>query len=392
MEGPRAARESEFKELISLINRDFRTGTDQDIRTDYPLVFNHSMLDFLRIIKDDGKVVSQVPILPRQVIASDDRFTIGDISPTITHPDYRHRGYGTLCLRDCNRIATENCWPISVLWTLEPTFPFYQHSGFAAVASQGWVYKLIPEDSSLFEKGQFEIIKYNPQTTEYLDDIIKIHDAEPYRIDRTPIQYKALSSLPKINLTLAIKQAKVAAYLIFGEGINKPGIIEAGGSTAAVESILNTLLKDPPHKEIEAQVPFTPTTLGKILQSKKLQTRLPIEQAKGHGYQMMRINSMDKFFRKITNYLNRKSAQLQGNICLVCKESGETVTLKLNKGCVDISNEPLLGKLILTRRQLAQLIFGHHPKAKPVTTNGKAGKILKKLFPFYFPVWQLDHS
>ena len=101
---------------------------------------------------------------------------------------------------------------------------------------------------------------------------------------------------------------------------------------------------------------------------------------------------LDKFFRKITNYLNRKSAQLQGNLCLVCKESDETITLTLNKGRVDISNKPLPEKLILTRRQLAQLIFGHHPKAKPVTINRKAGKILKKLFPFYFPVWQLDHS
>ena len=40
MDGPRACREDEFDEAIALINSVFRAESDQDIRTDYPLVFN----------------------------------------------------------------------------------------------------------------------------------------------------------------------------------------------------------------------------------------------------------------------------------------------------------------------------------------------------------------
>ena len=48
IDGPRGCRASEFEEVIGLINSVFRTGTDQDIRTDYPLVFNHSKIEYAR--------------------------------------------------------------------------------------------------------------------------------------------------------------------------------------------------------------------------------------------------------------------------------------------------------------------------------------------------------
>ena len=137
MDGSRGCGESEFGEVISLINRVFRKGADQDICTDYPLVFDRSKLEYMRVVKVDGKVVSHVPVAPRQVVALGDEFTIGIIGPTVTHPDYRRKGYATLCLRDCVRIMEVRGWPVSALWTEVPTFPFYQHSDYEAVGSQG---------------------------------------------------------------------------------------------------------------------------------------------------------------------------------------------------------------------------------------------------------------
>ena len=49
-------------------------------------------------------------------------------------------------------------------------------------------------------------------------------------------------------------------------------------------------------------------------------------------------------------------------------------------------------KIELSRRQLTRLIFGAHPAADPIQPGGKVGEILEKIFPFYFPVWELDHS
>ena len=106
-DGPRACRASEFEEVIALINQVFRAGTNQDIRTDYPLVFNHSRMEYMRILKVDEQVVAHVPVWFREAIVGDDRLPFGIISPTVTHPDYRRRGYATRCLRDCVRIMEE---------------------------------------------------------------------------------------------------------------------------------------------------------------------------------------------------------------------------------------------------------------------------------------------
>ena len=393
MDGPRACRESEFDEIIALINQVFREGTDQDIRTDYPLVFNSSKLGYMRIIKVDDKVVSHVPVAPREVITLDDTFTIGIISGTVTHPDYRRRGYATLCLRDCIHIMEEEGWPISVLWTVEGTFPFYQNSGWEAVAAQGWLYQLRTEEYDLFKAKAFDVIPYNPASPQHLEAIMKLHDAEPYRIMRSREVYRMLFSLPKITTSLAMEGQAVAAYLMFGEGINKPGLIEGGGSIEGLECLVRYVLKErSADQEIQALVPLTPTSMGQLLEAKQPQDKRPIEEASGVGYQMMRVNSLGVLLRQIENYLRTKSVGLQDDLCLVCEETEEAVTLKFRNGDIQFSNERLRDGVVLTRRQLAQLIFGAHPQAETPKFYGRAGEILQDIFPFYFPVWELDHS
>ncbi len=153
MDGPRACREDEFDEAIALINSVFRAESDQDIRADYPLVFNQACLEYMRIVRVDGRIVAHVPVAPRGVRVGDDGFTVAIISPTLSHPDYRHRGYATVCLRDCVRIMEEREWPISVLWTQVQTFPFYQNSGWEAMSPQGYGYELVSGDAERFEDG-----------------------------------------------------------------------------------------------------------------------------------------------------------------------------------------------------------------------------------------------
>ena len=392
MDGPRACRESEFDEVIALINQTFRAGMDQDIRTDYPLVFNHSKLEYMRILRVDGKAVSHVPVAPRRVIANDDAFTIGIISPTVTHPDYRKRGYATLCLRDCVRIMGEEGWPVSVLWTVEATFPFYQQAGWEAVGSQGWVYTLRPSEHELFEEGQFDIVPYDPSDEGQLDTILQIHDAEPFRVARSRTDYQALLSLPKIHAFLAVGEQRQTSYLVLGESVNKPGFIEGGGDPKGLEALVGRLLRDRISEDVQVWASLTPSALGTLMETKKPSTGRPVEEGKGAGYQMMRVNSLEKLLRGIRHHLNEKAAELEGTICLVCKETDECVSLAFGNGTVELSSERRTEPIVLSRRQLAQLIFGGYAALEPLQLSAKAGAILERIFPYYFPVWGLDHS
>ncbi|MGO8705909.1 MAG: GNAT family N-acetyltransferase [Candidatus Brocadiia bacterium] len=393
MEGPRACREAEFGELISLVNLVFRAGTGQDIRSDYPLVFDKSNLRHMRIVKVGGKVVSEVPVFLREVVAHGDRFTIGIVSATATHPDHRGKGYALACLRDCVRVMEQEDCPVSVLWTLERTFPFYQHADWEAVASQGRVYDLRPEARELFAKRSFAVRRYEPRDTEALAAVMKIHDAERCRIVRTSAEYRALFSLPRITTFLANEGRETAAYLMLGQGTNKPGIIEGGGSPEALEHLVRHVLEEQ-HSDspVQALVPLTQTSLGTLLAEKMSGAGRPIEQAAGVGYQMMRVNSLEKLLRGIANHLRRSSAGVNGAVRLECKESGEQVTLKFRNGAVGFSDEAAAEPVVLTRRELARLIFGPHPATKAIELPGQAGAILRHVFPYYFPVWELDHS
>ena len=393
IDGPRACREAEFEEVIALINQVFRAGTNQDIRTDYPLVFNHSKMERMRILKVDGKVVAHVPVWLREAVVGNDRLRIGIICPTVTHPDYRRRGYATLCLWDCIRIMEEANCPVSVLWTLEATFPFYQQSGWEAVESQGWLYQLCPEEHALFESSAFDVVQYDPSNADLFNAMMTFHDAEPHRIARSNEEYRALFSLPQTTTFLAMNDEEVAAYLMFGEGVNKPGLIEGGGDIVGLETLVkHILLERNADSEIQVLLPLVPSTLGQLIEEKKPGSGRPIEEAKGVGYQMMRVNSLENLLKQTEHHLRSKSDGLHGDVCLVCRETDETVTIKFHDGDVDLSTERLAEAVVLTRRELTQLIFGVHPAAKPIKYSGVTHEILKTIFPLYVPIWELDHS
>jgi len=393
MDGPRACREDELNEVISLINSVFRAGTDQDIRTDYPLVFNQAGLEYMRIIRVDGRIVAHVPVSPREVRAEGDGFTIGIISPTVTHPDYRHRGYATACLRDCVRIMEERGWPVSVLWTRVQTFPFYQNSGWEAMGSQGWAYRLDSSDASRFERGSYDIVPYDRENGDHLEAVGRFHDAEAHCIARTREQLRALLSLPKIRVLLAVQRDAIAGYLVVGEAVNKRGLLEGGGTPEALEALVMDVLSGlDPGDTVQAQAPLSSAPLGRLMESTRRDGRRTIEEAAGAGYQMIRVNSLERLLRGMEGYLRAHSEGLRGSVGLECSDSGEAVTIELDDGDASITAVRSKDSLTLSRRQLTALIFGHHASVgSPPVPRGRA-EILDRLFPFYFPVWALDRS
>lgn len=391
IDGPRACKESEFEDAVALTNSIFRARSDQDIRTDYPLVFDPSKREYMRVVCVDNRVVAHVPLAPREVIANGDRLTVGIISPTSTHPEYRHRGYGTLCLQDCIEIMEQSEWPISVLWTIEPTFPFYQQVGWEAVGTQGHVYRLLPAERELFVPGDYEVIGYSPSDSEHLDAIIELHEAEPYRVARSRMEYEALFTLHKTRTLLALRDGAVAAYLIVGAGVNKSGWIEGGGEEAGLETLAHQVLREEESECVQVVLPLTSTALGSLMSSKKPGLACPVEEAAGVGYQMMRVNSLDALLRRMTVHLSERSVGLWAEVCLVCEDNDEAVTLTLKDGSVELVSERKSPAVVLNRRQLTQLIFGSH--AGLVTPDcGSAAAVLRQIFPFYFPMWELDHS
>jgi len=392
MDGPRACTTSDVESSLELINKVFREGTDQDARTDYPLVYDSSMLEFRRIIKIDGKVVAHVPVAPRLVLRNGDQMMCGLISATVTHSDYRKQGLGTLCLEDCIKIMKQRNWPTSILWTQETTFPFYQNSGWEAVGSQGYVYKLTAKDSTLFNKtSHFKIVTYNKDNIAHINGIMQIHDAEPIRISRSITDYQILFNLPKSKTIIAFDDGELIAYLTFGWSTNKPGIIESGGLTEGIETLIKYFLENEmPNETTQALVPLHKTTMSDLLDFKKPETRLPIENADGMGQQMNRINNMEVLLKSMRKYFQIKSINLNTSFSISLSETNETIGILLNSGKAEISNRKQSRHINLNRRNLAQLIFGSHPNIPQIEMDPDIKNIFGSIFPYRFTIWPLD--
>jgi len=392
MQGPRACRPDEYCETVALINSIFRAGTDQDSSTDYPLALSRANLRNMRVIEEDGRIVCHAGVAVRTVVAAGDSFTIGIIASVATDPAYRHRGYGTKCVADCIRIMERDGVDLSLLWTVEATYPFYQQLGWEVVESQGVVYHLSRDDASLFDEGPFEVIARHPGKDDYLDNIMHIHDAEPYRVARSRSDYRALLALPKATTYVAVSRGVMRGYLVYADAVNKSGIIEAGGAPGAVESLIrHILLTKGADKTIQALSPRLPTTLGKLLARKGRADVSPIEVAKGFGYQMVRINDLRGFLAKIENHLRESSAGLDGEFTLACQETGESVTLRFTDGVVDLPTHDSANRVVLSGRQLVRLIFGPGRIAEAVAIDAPAGEMLNRMLPYRFTVWQIDH-
>jgi len=109
MEGPRGTKREEFEGVINLVNLVFRPES-KSMQKEYPTLFNEDNLENLRIIIEDGKIVSHIGTLERDISIYNCNLKVGLIGAVCTHPDYRKRGYATLLLNDCiDRFEKHGC-------------------------------------------------------------------------------------------------------------------------------------------------------------------------------------------------------------------------------------------------------------------------------------------
>ena len=375
--------QQELPEVISLVDDAMRQRTGQTMLTDYPLVYQDSNLSNIRILKVGGHVVSVVPFLPRSVDLEDMSFTVGIISPTATSPDYRHQGYALSCLNSCITSMEEMDCDLSLLWTQIETFPFYENTGFEPVRYQEWIYSCTQKDRHLFRDHGHTIHLYDPSSQQYLDRIRTMHEEETYGVRRSRAEAAMLMDLPRSRTLVAVEDHSAVGYLVISDAVNKPGVIESGGKIEAIETLLRSALEKLPDKEnLLAYDSLTGTIGGHLLQQS-----LPGRKELTSKSMMIRVNKPSAFLRKIQPWLTRNSSPDQQEFSIQVGETAEQISFQYRENNLAIGQHRLALHENLSRQGLTSLIFGPHP-----VRSVKAPRIGTSLFPFYFPIWQLDQS
>jgi predicted N-acetyltransferase YhbS len=183
IEGPRGLKPEELESAVELADRVFRPGEDSSMRDEYPLLFREQNLDGLRVFAEDGRVVSLVGTLRRDVVLSGVRAGATCVGSVCTHPDYRGQGLATRLLDDARRktIADGAC-----LFLISGGRSLYRRLGYVGVGGQAtWTVK----PDRLPQKSPYRTRPWRPED---LPALVRLHSAEPVRFVRTPEDFATL--------------------------------------------------------------------------------------------------------------------------------------------------------------------------------------------------------
>src|SRR6478672_3282938 len=103
-EGPMGLPEGRMEELVSLANRVFRSSGG-DMGQEYPLVFDPTAPEGMRVIAEDGKLVSHVGICIRDASLLGTPLRIASIGAVCTDPAYRGRQFASSLMEDAIALA-----------------------------------------------------------------------------------------------------------------------------------------------------------------------------------------------------------------------------------------------------------------------------------------------
>ena len=291
-----ASATRDCKHLLDLVFRRSRGVRDQQIFTDFPLVFAPSNRRNCRVIIEDGKVVSHAALWERELVVEDARLKVGEIVVVATHSDYRLRGYAAKLMGDLQTTMHDENYDMGILWTGVPDF--YRKLGWERVTPRGWIVEMAGVQTPTVEA---DVSRYDE--ARHLDGIIALHEREPVRFTRSRDDAVALLALPKINVWVTTHDEKVVAYLVWGDAVNKRGIIEYGGD-------LNGILALIAHVE-NHQPPAANTCLiayhvrwDLIAQLRTLGARMrPIKSSKGDGVEMIYVVNPLRVTRRVREQL-----------------------------------------------------------------------------------------
>jgi hypothetical protein len=116
----------------------------------------------------------------------------------------------------------ENGCQLSFLWS--DRHGFYRNLGYEPSGS----FRLFKPPASLLSDAapDCEVLPFSP---ERLPEIVKIHERDYFRTERTPSLYHTYFSVPRNRTVLAVRDGNVSAYAVTGKGRYLPEFIHDWG-------------------------------------------------------------------------------------------------------------------------------------------------------------------
>lgn len=363
-DGLRSLRRDEFNSLAALVEEVFRPG----LVAEYPQFYTPENVHGMRVVVDQGKVVSHVGCLTRDVSILGCTARAACLGGVATHEAYRGKGYATSLFADTIRVCRED----RVDFILVSGYRKMYHRFGCRYVGKDWNYVIKTEPAEVFDTGKIEL---HPARLEDLCELGKIYRYETVRWIRP------LSDLEAFVKGFLLKNRVVKVHLIRGSGgirgyvvLMEPEhqgdriahVLEAAGERGVLTSALGKLIKEYNLKQVNIHVLGHDSQFQYLLNHHGAE-RNPVN-ASGTVTLVNFVQFMERMRPHFVELVGENSAK-----GLVFQERGDKLVFSYSGDEVIAENQG----------EAVEVIFGTRERKEEqiLERGGRAAEILREIFP-----------
>ena len=383
MEGPRSVRRDEFKETMGLLDDIFRGGQRGRMESEFATVYRNEekICRNLLIIKEEGRIVSHVALIPRRFHIDGITLKVGGIGGVATHPDYRRRGFAGILLKEAIRRMEKEGYDISILGGDRHRYRWF---GWETAGRQ-YIHVLNKRSLPFLSKTRhLRIRRYKNQD---LDRIRAVHARFPLRVERKRRDYQLLFQHPDTRILVCEDKKKFGYILLRAqEGLKDKRVLEFGGNPDCVETLLRYLIEEENTETVT--IPAPAYYKSAVIQSlNSVASSWTIEPVG-----MVRVINLYSLLEKYAILVNKRLKERpvpKGRFVLENRETKEAVTLDMDRRLRVCEGAKSRRKLSLSSIEMVRLLFGEDWPHAALKTE--CAGLLSSIFPINFYWWPIDN-
>ncbi|MEN6519694.1 MAG: GNAT family N-acetyltransferase [Armatimonadota bacterium] len=348
--------------------------------------------EYTRVCEDEGRIVSAVQIVRREVRCGSSTLVMGGISNVGTLPGSQGKGYSSATMRDAIEVMFDAGMDFSMLFT--GINPYYERLGYCTidfpVGASSPKPRLTPADTP------YSVRPYDNKDAKAVVSIYNEFNSDiALSTIRTPGYWSGFAINPEaehFDIWVAECDDEIVGY-VAGHAYRNSYQISEVCCREAHETSLRPLM----HKvwdlatQVHAEELICRLSYYSTINTAIAEIALPLKP-KTCSYMMLKVLNLRNMFERLLPELSKQAANVRSEALLTITVDGiGDITLDISPGHVAVSEHQSELKIGLTQYQLLDLVFGYRNPAEILPARPGA-EMLAAVFPKRTPVFYLIDS
>lgn len=361
MEGPRSPHQSELPQVLEFLNRSLRDQAPWSIAAEYPTALTPNNLHNMRIIADQGQVLSHAVLKPLIIKSPHLVYKVGAIGSVVTNSGYRGQGLSTQVIADCLKSAQDQSCDIAILWT--DKFDFYRRMGFELAGSE--ISVVLEDDIDV----PLHNLRFSTDSRVAPDAIYRLYSAHTVSSVRTVEETRKFLTIPQTKIYTAWEEnGQLAAYAIEGKGVDLNGYIHEWGGKVSKLMALFSFIRSQKGEPYTIICPRHSENLISELQKHSVTTN--------YGFLgMIKLLNFDQLAAKI-----KRAFRSEGIADIVLEKHPHQFVFGVGSDLFTLQNES----------DMVRLLFGHVDYRELGLFKEETVQKFEKILPLKLWVWGWD--